>query len=416
MTLATIPGYPRIGKKREMKKALEDYWSGKIGEPDMLSAASELRRENWRTQAEAGIDLVPVNDFTLYDQVLDTAVLLGAVPAKYGRSGGNVDLDTYFAMARGRSGERGVRALDMTKWFDTNYHYIVPELTADQRFKLASEKPFAELADARAAGVQHPKVVLVGPATFLFLSKTPEGDPVPFRALLERLAPVYTQVISRLAAEGAAWIQLDELALVQDRTPEELAAIGAAYSLLGSAKGSARLLVHTAFGHVGESYSTLVNLPVDGVGLDLVRGCRNLDLIRQHGYPQDKWLAAGMVDGRNVWTSDLRESLILLRGLQADGGVSSDRLMVSTSSSLQHVPIDASREQHLEPELRSWLAFAEQKLHEVAVLRRAIDEGEAAVREELRANRRVIESRAVAPAQQRRGPRAAREGRRLGGA
>ncbi len=397
MTLATIPGYPRIGKKREMKKALEDYWSDKIGEPDMLSVASQLRRENWRTQAAAGIDLIPVNDFTLYDQVLDTAVLLGAVPLRYGWSGGNVDLDTYFAMARGRLGERDVRALDMTKWFDTNYHYIVPELTADQRFRLSSEKPFAELAEARASGVQHPKVVLVGPATFLLLSKTPEGDPVPFRALIERLAPVYAQVIGRLAAEGAEWIQLDELALVQDRTPEELAAIGAAYSLLGSAKGSAKLLVHTAFDHVGESYSTLVNLPVDGVGLDLMRGRRNLDLIRQYGYPGDKCLAAGVVDGRNVWTNDLRQSLELLAGLQTDSGVSTDRLMTSASSSLQHVPVDASREDHLEPELRSWLAFAEQKLHEIAVLKHATDDGEDAVRAELDANQRVIESHASSP-------------------
>ena len=397
MTLATIPGYPRIGKNREMKKALEDYWSGKIGEPDMLSAASQLRRQNWRTQAAAGIDLIPVNEFTLYDQVLDNAVLVGAVPPRYGWSGDNVDRDTYFAMARGRSGEHDVRALDMTKWFDTNYHYLVPELTADQRFRLSSEKPFSELAEARAAGVQHPKVVLVGPATFLLLSKTPEGDPMPFRALLERLAPVYAQVIRRLAAEGAEWIQLDEIVLVQDRTPEELAAIRAAYSLLGAAKGSGKLLVHTAFGHVGESYSTLVNLPVDGVGLDLVRGRRNLDLIRQHGYPEDKWLVAGVVDGRNVWANDHAASLALLRDLQGESGVGSDRLMISASSSLQHVPVDASREEHLDPELRSWLAFAEQKLQEIAVLKRATEEGEDAVRAELEGNQRVIESRASSP-------------------
>ncbi|MDP9382139.1 MAG: 5-methyltetrahydropteroyltriglutamate--homocysteine S-methyltransferase [Chloroflexota bacterium] len=397
MTLATIPGYPRIGRNREMKKALEEYWSGKVSEADLLSTAAQLRQENWRTQAESGIELIPINDFTLYDQVLDTAALVGAVPVRYGWNGGQVDLDTYFAMARGRTGERDVRALDMTKWFDTNYHYIVPELTADQQFTLSSEKPFAELEEAKAAGVQRPKVVLVGPATFLLLSKTPEGAPVPFHSLLERLTPVYAEVIRRLAAQGAEWIQLDEIALVQDRTPEELAAIGRAYSLLGSARGSAKLLVHTAFGHVGEAYNTLVNLDVDGVGLDLVRGRHNLDLIRRSGYPDDKWLAAGVVDGRNVWTNDLAASLALLRSVQEESGVSADRLMVSSSSSLQHVPIDASREDHLDPELRSWLAFAEQKLHEVAVLKRAIDEGENAVQEELHANRRIIESRANSP-------------------
>jgi 5-methyltetrahydropteroyltriglutamate--homocysteine methyltransferase len=406
MAVTTIPGYPRIGKDREMKRALEGYWTCKIPEAGLLSAASQLRRENWRTQVRAGIDLVPVNDFTLYDQVLDVATLVGAVPPRYGWSGGRVDLDTYFAMARGRTGDRDVRALDMTKWFDTNYHYIVPELAADQRFGLSSEKPFAELEEARAAGVQHPKVVFVGPATFLLLSKTSEGDPVPFGTLLERLAPVYAEVIARLAAGGAEWIQLDEIALVQDRTPEELGAIGRAYSLLGSAKGSAKLLVHTAFGHLGEAYNTLVNLDVDGVALDLVRGRHNLDLVRQHGYPDDKWLAAGVVDGRNIWANDHAASLALLRDLQGESGVGSDRLMVSASSSLQHVPVDASREDHLDPELRSWLAFAEQKIHEVAVLRRAVDEGENAVREELRANHRVIESRAHSP---RRNDAAVRE-------
>ncbi len=398
MALSTIPGYPRIGKQREMKRALEDYWLSKIGEADLLSAASRLRRENWRTQTEAGIDVIPVNDFTLYDQVLDTAALVGAVPEEYGWSGdGVVDLDTYFAMARGRTGERGVRALDMTKWFDTNYHYIVPELTAEQQFRLSSEKPFAELAEAKAAGVRHPKVVLVGPATFLLLSKTPDGAQVPFEPLLERLVPVYAEVLRRLAEEGAEWIQLDELVLVQDRTPNELAAIDRAYSALASAKGRASLLVHTAFGDVGESYHTLVNLPVDGVGLDLVRGRRNVELMEQLGYPADKWLVAGVVDGRNVWTNDLAGSLQLLDRVRAASGLAADRLIVSASSSLQHVPLDVSREDHLDPELRSWLAFAEQKLHEISLLKRGVEQGEDAVRAELEANRQVVESRARSP-------------------
>ncbi|MDP9351973.1 MAG: 5-methyltetrahydropteroyltriglutamate--homocysteine S-methyltransferase, partial [Chloroflexota bacterium] len=292
---------------------------------------------------------------------------------------------------------RGVRALDMTKWFDTNYHYIVPELIAEQQFVLSSEKPFAELAEAKAAGVQHPKVVLVGPATFLLLSKTPDGAQVPFEPLLERLVPVYAEVVRRLAEEGAEWIQLDELVLVQDRTPGELAAIDRAYSALASAKGGARLLVHTAFGDVGESYHTLVNLPVDGAGLDLVRGRRNVELVEQHGYPADKWLVAGVVDGRNVWTNDFVGSLQLLDRVRAASGVANDRLMVSASSSLQHVPLDVSREDHLDPELRSWLAFAEQKLHELSLLKRGVEQGEDAVRAELEANRQVVESRARSP-------------------
>ncbi len=394
MALATIPGYPRIGKRRELKRALEGYWSGKRSAAELQETATGVRRANWATQQDAGLDLVPVNDFSFYDQVLDTSALVGAVPERFGRSGEKVDLDLLFAMARGGSGAQAAHAQDLTKWFDTNYHYLVPELRAGQTFRLASDKPFAELAEAQAAGVPA-KPVLLGPISFLLLGKASHDDQVEPLSLLDALLPVYVEAIEKLAAAGAEWIQIDEPVLVLDRTPEELAAVTRAYETLARAKGSARLLVQTYFGQVGEAYPTLVSLPVEGIGLDFVRGRQNLDLMAQHGFPADKWLAAGVVDGRNVWTNNLAASLDLLSRIQEH--VSSDRLMVSTSCSLLHVPYDVGLEDELPAEIVPWLAFAEQKLAEVVTLTRAINEGEAAVADALAANRATIESAAASP-------------------
>ncbi|MEA2524306.1 MAG: 5-methyltetrahydropteroyltriglutamate--homocysteine methyltransferase, partial [Thermomicrobiales bacterium] len=330
MAIATIPGYPRIGANRELKWALEGYWAGKRTAADLEQTAHEVRQANWSAQIAAGLDLVPINDFSLYDHVLDTAALVGAVPYRYGWTDETVDLDTFFAMARGRTGARPARAMDMTKWFDTNYHYLVPEFLPGQRFRLATDKPFAELAEARDAGVPA-KPTLLGPITFLLLGKGAEDGVEPL-SLLDALLPVYAEVIQRLAEGGAEWIQLDEPALVLDRTPAELAAVERAYAALAEVKGTAKLLVQTAYGHVGEAYQTLIGLPIDGIGFDFVRGPENLDLIERHGFPADKWLAAGVVDGRNVWVNDLAASLDLLDRVQAQ--VPSERLMVSASCSL----------------------------------------------------------------------------------
>ncbi|MDP8908371.1 MAG: 5-methyltetrahydropteroyltriglutamate--homocysteine S-methyltransferase, partial [Chloroflexota bacterium] len=398
MALATIPGYPRIGKHRELKKAVEAYWSGKIGEDDLQDAAAAVRRAGWEAQAAAGIDLIPVNDFSFYDQVLDTAALVGAVPERYGWGDGEVDLDTYFAMARGRTGARDVRAMEMTKWFDTNYHYIVPELHADMTFTRASSKPTTEYAEAKAAGV-NAKPVLVGPLTFVLLGKAHHAN-VDRLALLERVVPVYAETIAELAAAGAEWIQLDEPVLVQDRTPEELQALTAAYEQLAAAKGDAKLLVQTYFDHVGEAYETLVNLPVDGIGLDFVRGPENLDFVTDKGFPQDKWLAAGVVDGRNVWVADLNKALGTLKKVAET--VDPERMMVSTSSSLLHTPYDVREERGLDPEVTTWLAFAEQKLHEVVLLTQALVQGDDAVAEELAANQTLLAAAAQSP--RRRNP------------
>src|SRR5215217_869182 len=357
MALATIPGYPRIGKRRELKRGLEGYWSGKRTAPDLEETASAIRRANWDAQTAAGLDLAPVNDFSLYDHVLDTCALVGAIPPRFGWTGEMIDLDLLFAMARGGAGDEPARAMELTKWFDTNYHYLVPEFSFDQTFRLASDKPFAELADAQAAGVPA-KPVLLGPIAFLLLGKMTGGDDSASPlSLLDAILPVYAEVIERLASSGAEWIQIDEPILVTDLTREQLAAVKRAYTVLAEAKGPAKLMVQTAYGHVGEAYPMLAALPVDGVGLDFVRGPQNVELIAQSGFPEDTWLSAGVVDGRNVWTNDLAASLDLLSRIQEH--VPSERLMISASSSLQHVLYDVALEDDLPVEVRPWLAFAE---------------------------------------------------------
>ncbi len=395
MALATIPGYPRIGKRRELKRALEGYWSSKRTAEELQETASAIRRANWEAQTAAGLELIPVNDFSLYDQVLDTCALVGAVPPRFGWAGDTVDLDLLFAMARGGAGDEPARAMELTKWFDTNYHYLVPEFSVDQTFRLASDKPFAELAEAQAVGTPA-KPVLLGPITFLLLGKMAGGDESASPlSLLDALLPVYAEAMQRLASGGAEWIQLDEPVLVTDLTPVDLAAVEHAYAVLAGAKRPAKLLLQTAYGHVGEAYPTLAALPVDGIGLDFVRGPENLELMARDGFPADKWLAAGVVDGRNVWTNDLAASLDLLGRIQEH--VPSDRLMISASCSLQHVPYDVGLEDGLPVEVRSWLAFAEQKLAEIVTLTRAVNEGADAVAAELAASRAVVESAATSP-------------------
>ncbi len=387
MATSNVLGYPRIGKQRELKRATEGYWAGKISAADLLETAADVRRQNWETQRHAGIELIPSNDFSLYDQVLDTIALVGAVPERYHWHGETVDLDTYFAMARGvQRADLDVTAMEMTKWFDTNYHYIVPEFEPDMSFRLASSKPFDEFEQARALGMET-KPVLIGPVSFLLLGKVrSEGvDPLD---LLPALVPVYKQIIERLVAQGARWIQLDEPCFVMDRTDRERRALSEAYNDLSSVRGDASLLVQTYFGPVAESYETLAALPVQGLGLDLVRGPENLEQIRS-GFPDDKVLAAGILDGRNVWINDLAASSRILEQLTAV--VSSDRLLINPSCSLLHVPYDVRLEKGLDTDLARWLAFAEQKLAEVATLTCGVN-GED-VRDALQQNAAALEAR-----------------------
>jgi 5-methyltetrahydropteroyltriglutamate--homocysteine methyltransferase len=394
---ATNLGYPRIGPRRELKRALEAHWSGELDAAGLEEAAARVEAANLEEQRAAGLDVVPVGDFSLYDHVLDTVALVGAVPSRFrwDPQEGRVGLATYFAMARGIQGAGlDAPALEMTKWFDTNYHYLVPEFHSGQRFVLGSDRPVQALARARQAGVRA-RVVLLGPVSFLLLGKARSDGLTPWRDLLGPVLEVYREVLRRLAAAGAEWVQLDEPTLVCDRSPEELAAVRDAYRALAQVQGDTRLAVVTYFGHVGEAWSTLAGLPVQALGLDFVRGRDQLAVLQRSGWPRDKELIAGVVDGRNVWITDLRDRLALLRQLAELVGP--ERLQVAPSCSLLHVPYDVALEEHLDPEVRSWLAFARQKLGEVVTLTRALNAGEAAVREALDANAEALERRRRSP-------------------
>ncbi|MGD8700780.1 MAG: 5-methyltetrahydropteroyltriglutamate--homocysteine S-methyltransferase [Gemmatimonadales bacterium] len=396
MALATNLGYPRIGPDRELKRATEAYWKGELGAEDLRRTGERLRQLAWRVQREAGIDVIPCNDFSFYDQVLDTVAMVGAVPARYGWNGGGVDLDTYFAMARGAQREGlDVGAMEMTKWFDTNYHYIVPELEPGQTLSLSTEKAVEELSEAKLFGVDA-KPVLVGPVSLILLGKSRAPGFDPLSELLDELLAVYGDAVERLASAGADWIQIDEPFLVGDCSSDELAALQRACEVLSSKKGNARLVLQTYFGHVGDAYPLLRDLPVDALGLDFVRGAENFELIERHGIPADKWLVAGVVDGRNIWITDLQAALQRLEALAESAG-GGDRLMVGPSCSLLHVPIDVEREAGLDTELRSWLCFANQKLHEIVALTRGLNEGRDAIAPALEANAKALESRRSSP-------------------
>jgi len=391
MTSSTIHGFPRIGDRRELKAATEGYWAGRVPAEELEATARELRRQTWTFLRDAGLGQVPSNHFSLYDQVLDTCVLVGAVPERHRRQGpGVAGLDTYFAMARGRA---DATAMEMTKWFDTNYHYLVPELGPATRFGLAAApKPLAELAEARELGVAT-RPVLLGPVTFLLLAKAAPGvDPRFDRlSLLDPLLEVYAELLDELEAAGAEWVQLDEPAFVQDRSPAELEALAHAYQRLGSGgRARPKLLVSSYFDHLGDAMEVLVRAPVDGIGLDLTRGgARNLELLAAAGGLGERTLVAGVVDGRNVWVNDLERSLAQLATVLGLAG----EVVVASSCSLQHVPIDVAAEAGLDPEVRPWLAFARQKVAEVVTLARGLTEGTGAIAEELAANRRVLEAR-----------------------
>ena len=400
---STVHGFPRIGDRRELKTATEGYWAGRVPTEELEATGRELRRQTWTFLRDAGIGQVPSNHFSLYDQVLDTCVLVGAVPERYGRQRDrDVDLDTYFAMARGRS---DVTAMEMTKWFDTNYHYLVPELGPEVEFRLAARpKPLAELAEARELGIVT-RPVLLGPVTFLLLGKPSAGGPgasspgsrsEPTAATFDRLSlldpllEVYAELLDELEAAGAEWVQLDEPAFVQDRSRAELDALARAYDRLGRSGDRPKLLVSSYFDHLGDALGVLAGAPVDGIGLDLTRdGARNLELLASTGGIGDRTLVAGVVDGRHVWANDLERSLSTLATLL---GLAGD-VVVSTSCSLQHVPIDLDAEQSLDPEVRPWLAFARQKVAEVATLARGLAEGTEAIAEELTTNRRTLAAR-----------------------
>ncbi|MFD5084392.1 5-methyltetrahydropteroyltriglutamate--homocysteine S-methyltransferase [Kitasatospora sp. NPDC058406] len=391
-TLATVYGYPRQGGGRELKKAIEGYWKGAVSADALLATAADLRLENWSRLAGAGVQEVPTGDFSLYDHVLDTTVAVGAIPPRHRAAVEADPLDGYFAMARGT---QDVAPLEMTKWFDTNYHYLVPELGPDTVFTANSAKAVAELREALDLG-HSARPVLVGPVTYLLLAKPAPGVPEDFQplTLLDRLLPVYAALLADLHEAGAAWVQLDEPALVQDRTPADLNATARAYRDLGALADRPKLLVASYFDRLGAALPVLARAPIDGLALDFTGpAAANLgDLAAAGGLP-GKRLVAGVVDGRNIWINDLEKSLSTLATLLGLAGT----VDVAPSCSLLHVPLDAAAERDLDPQIARWLAFARQKANEVALLARGLREGTGAITAELAANRADLASRANSP-------------------
>ena len=371
MAVAHNLGFPRIGADRELKKALEAYWKGELDEQGLRQVGRQLRAQHWQAQADAGIQLLPVGDFAWYDQVLTHSLMFGVVPQRFRPADGQPTLDTLFAMARGVTNSccGGGQAQEMTKWFDTNYHYLVPEFSADQEFQLSWSQLFEEVEEAQALG-HTIKPVLVGPLTYLWLGKLKGEAAEHFDKLelLERLLPVYGEVLDRLAAQDVEWVQIDEPILALDLPQDWKNAFERAYNLLQRAP--LKKLVATYFGGLEDNLSLAAALPVDGLHIDLVRAPEQYPLILDW-LPTYKVLSLGLVNGRNVWRCDLDKALEVARHAAERLG---DRLWLAPSCSLLHSPVDLEREDRLDHELKGWLAFAVQKCAEVATLARAINE------------------------------------------
>ena len=372
---ATNLGFPRIGPLRELKRALEGYWAGRRSAVELQRDAAELRSQRWCRQRDLGIDHIPSNDFSFYDHVLDTAVMVGAVPDRYRGEDGAIDLDAYFAMARGGDLHgRSVSALEMTKWFDTNYHYIVPELHSAQRFEYTGSKAVDEFREAAEMGIST-RPVLLGPISFLTLAKQ-RGSQAPVTALLPALTEIYERVLADLDTAGADWVQIDEPALCMDLDREIVDVYPATYERLTRSAPKVRILVATYFSGPRRNLPTALSLPVAALHLDLVREPEQLDTALTDARAPLA-LSLGVVDGRNVWRADLNTALEHLE--HARDRIGSGRLLVAPSCSLLHLPLSLEIETKIDPKIRPWLAFAEQRLTEVVILSRALSEGRGTV-------------------------------------
>ena len=355
-------GYPRIGPKRELKVALENFWKSDISEAELQTVAKDLRRKNWQTQKENGVDLISSNDFSFYDQVLDTICLLGAIPKRYKWDGKEVSLKTYFAMARGsQTSELDVPALEMTKWFDTNYHYLVPELSKDQAFQLSTNKPFEEFKEAKKYGF-NTKPIILGPLSFLLLAKGLDG----FKTinLLDKILPVYKEIIKKLSELGAEWIQIDEPILVKDLDSQVASQIKNTLNELKKSSGSSKILVATYFEDLNDEVKNeIFESDIDAVHLDLVRGNRNKGYVKN----SKKQLSLGLIDGRNVWKADLQEKIEFIKN-----NTSGD-IIIASSCPLLHTPYDLDLEQKVPQEIKRWLSFSKQKLQELNIIKNFIN-------------------------------------------
>ncbi|MCD5405560.1 MAG: 5-methyltetrahydropteroyltriglutamate--homocysteine S-methyltransferase [Desulfotomaculum sp.] len=365
-------GYPRMGRNRELKKLLEEYWQGKISESSLITGAQEIERQNWEKQVQAGVEWIPVGDFSFYDQMLDTAVMFGLIPDRFKIEDENLtDLKTYFAVARGND---HAPANAMKKWFDTNYHYIVPEW--DKEPKLLKNYPLEAYKRAKKALNIDGKPVIIGPFTFVKLSK----KVADFKKAMESLVPIYAQIFKDMENEGVKWVQVDEPALVLDISSEEMNEVKNVYEKI--TKGiSLSIMLQTYFGSVSY-YNDVISLPVSGIGLDFVQGLEdNLSYLEQYGFPKDKYLAAGVINGRNVWQTDLRKCLELIKKIESY--VASDRMWIQPSCSLLHLPVTTADETHLPEVLKRTLKFADERLMELNILGRAVKDA-AQVEDELK--------------------------------
>lgn len=391
--LTNIPGYPRIGSQRELKKACENYWTGKISLEKLELTARQLRKQHWETLQQAGIDLIPSNDFSFYDQMLDMSMTLGVIPARFKAlqaSFANPNcLELYFAMARGyQKNSFDLTALEMTKWFDTNYHYLVPEFDDSASYGLQSRKCINEFKEALQQGI-HTKPVLIGPVTYILSGKIKSATITP-ASLLEQLLPVYLELLHALQQAGATWVQLDEPVLVTDLEPADRALFTSAYTAIREACPQLKILLTTYFGGLEDNTALTLQLPVDALHIDLVRAPEQLDNILT-ALPQNMQLSLGVVDGRNIWKNDFSASVKLLQ--QAIATIGEERVLLGTSCSLLHVPYNLDDETTLDPAIRQWMAFAQQKVEEVTALKKVLAGDQSLLAE----NSRIMESRKTAP-------------------
>ena len=380
-----LSGYPRIGAKRELKFAVEAFWKGAKSEAELQAVAAEIRRLNWAAQKAAGADLLPVGDFSFYDQVLDTQVALGCIPKRFGFDAANLSLPEYFQLARGNATQF---AMEMTKWFDTNYHYIVPEWHADTEFAAHSANLIAQIKEARALG-HDIKPTLVGPLTLLWLGKKKEEFGCRVATLLPKLLPAYAQLLRELAAEGVDWIQIDEPILAVDAPKPYLDAFPAVYKEL--ANTGVRIIIGTYFASVAEHLNLLKNLPVHGVHIDAVRAPESVAVFAD-AWPENKVLSVGLIDGRNVWRANLSKVIDTLAPVAAKLG---NNLWIAPSCSLLHSPQDLAVEEKLDAEIKSWMAFAAQKLVELGAVKQALAHGKDSVKEAIAASDAAAADRAT---------------------
>ena len=390
MKKSTIVGYPRIGVNRELKKAVEGYFKGDFSLNELQNTAKQLRKEYWITQREKGIDYIPSNDFSFYDNMLDMAVLLNAIPKRYSEL--NLSpIDTYFAMARGyQKNDKDVKALRMKKWFNTNYHYMVPEIENDTEFSLNDTKPYDLYKEAKELGVTT-RPVIIGLFTFLKLSRLKTTK--TFEECLEKLVDVYIELLNKFENNKVEWIQIDEPILATDITEEDIILFKKAYKKLLDKKVNTKILIQTYFGDVRDIYNTLIELNFDGIGLDLLEGRKNLELIEKYGFPKNKLLAAGIVNGKNIWKNDYKKSIEIIKKLEAY--VEPDNICISTSCSLLHVPHTLRKEVNMNEEYKESLAFAEEKLDELIDLKNLDSNSEYIESDVYKKNQEILKRKSI---------------------